>query len=64
MHGSSCGSSTTCWTQLQLLQLLDWFSAAELGDTRLELICIDRFEGIEPFRGIGQLTPEQMASAP
>ena len=48
--------------QLQILQLLNWFSANDLGATSLYLICIDRFEGIEPFRGIGQLSAEQMAS--
>ncbi len=48
--------------QLQILQLLDWFATAELEDTALELICIDRFEGIEPFRGLGQLSPAQLAS--
>ncbi len=48
--------------QLQILQLLDWFGRAELGSTHLELICIDRFDGVEPFRGIGQLNPDQMAS--
>jgi len=48
--------------QLQILQLLDWFSETDLGQTSLELICIDRFDGIDPFRGIGQLNTEQMAS--
>jgi hypothetical protein len=28
----------------------------------VELLCIDRFPGIEPFHGIGQLQPEQLAS--
>ena len=48
--------------QLQILQLLDWFARTDLGDTRLELICIDRFSGMEPFRGLGQLDPDQLAS--
>ncbi len=48
--------------QLQILQLLDWFSKAAIQDTSLEMICIDAFPGIEPFRGIGQLNAEQMAS--
>lgn len=48
--------------QLQILQLLDWFSDTDLADTRLEMICIDAFPGIEPFRGIGQLDVQQMAS--
>ena len=48
--------------QLQLLQLLDWFAAADLGGTDLGLICIGAFPGIEPFRGLGQLTPDQIAA--
>lgn len=48
--------------QLQIIQILDWFATAKLGNTVLEMICIDRFEGIDPFRGIGQLNPTQMAS--
>lgn len=49
--------------QLQLLRLLDWFgSRDDLSSTRLSLICIGSFPGIEPFHGLGQLSPEQMAS--
>ena len=48
--------------QLQLLQLLDWFADIDLGNMSLKLICIDRFAGIEPFRGLGQLNAEQIAS--
>lgn len=48
--------------QLQILQLLDWFSGVDLGNTSLNIICIDRFSGIEPFRGLGQLDVMQMAS--
>jgi hypothetical protein len=33
-----------------------------LGNERAELICIDAFPGIEPFHGMGQLSPEQLAS--
>lgn len=48
--------------QLQMLQILDWFSE-ELGEkTTLELICVDRFPGKPGFRGIGELSPEEMAS--
>jgi len=49
--------------QLQILQLLDWFSGADLGDAKLSMICIDRFPGIEPFRGLGQLNQEQMSGS-
>ena len=45
--------------QANLLYLLDWFGRRKLGKTRLSLICIGEFEGIEDFRGLGQLTGEQ-----
>ncbi|HWM90172.1 MAG TPA: DUF1835 domain-containing protein [Thermoanaerobaculia bacterium] len=48
--------------QLQLLRLLDWFGARDLGWGRLSLICIGEFPGVEPFHGLGDLNPEQMAS--
>ncbi len=48
------------YDQLQLLQLLDRFAAVESGETALYLICIDRFPGVEPFYGLGQLSAEQM----
>jgi len=48
--------------QLQLIRLLDWFGSRDRGWTRLSLICIGEFPGIEPFHGLGQLSPEQMAS--
>ena len=47
--------------QLQILQLLDWFENTEAPPDKLTIICIDRFHGIEPFRGLGQLNCEQMA---
>ncbi|TCK17492.1 uncharacterized protein DUF1835 [Thiogranum longum] len=50
------------YDQLQLLQLLDRFAEADWGETELGLICIDRFPGIEPFYGLGQLNAEQMAT--
>jgi hypothetical protein len=48
--------------QLQLLRLLDWFGARDLGWGRLSLICIGEFPGVEPFHGLGDLDPQQMAS--
>ena len=48
--------------QLQLLQILDWFADQDLSDTSLEMICINLFPGVDPFRGVGQLSPAQMAS--
>jgi hypothetical protein len=47
--------------QLQLVQLLDWFSAQDLGRVRLSLIQINRYPGIHSFHGLGQLTGEQLA---
>lgn len=48
--------------QVQLIYLLDWFAQRELGQTKLSLICIGEFPGIEGFRGLGQLNEEQLVS--
>jgi hypothetical protein len=48
--------------QLQILQLLDWFAGASFDRSNLKLISIDRFEGVPGFRGIGQLSPDQVAT--
>lgn len=48
--------------QLLLIRHLDWFSRRDLGGTRLGLICIDRFPGVEPFRGLATLHPTRLAS--
>jgi hypothetical protein len=48
--------------QTNLLYLLDWFAQHELGNTRLSLVCIDQFPGVTNFRGLGQLSAEQLAS--
>lgn len=48
--------------QLQIVQILDWFSGAKLKHTTLDMICIDRFPGKPDFRGLGQLSADQMAS--
>lgn len=50
------------YDQLLLVRHLDWFAAREIGDTRLSLICIDSYPGVADFRGLGQLTPGQLAS--
>lgn len=47
--------------QLQLVQILDWFSRPERRPDKLTLICIDNYPGISPFRGLGQLAPPQIA---
>ena len=48
--------------QVQLIYLLDWLSRGELGKTKLSLICIGDFPGIEDFRGLGQLNEAQLTS--
>jgi hypothetical protein len=48
--------------QVQLIYLLDWFSRRELGQTKLSLIHVGEFPGVESFRGLGQLNEEQLAS--
>jgi hypothetical protein len=50
------------YDQLQLIQILDWFHERDLGSTRLSMICIGAFPGVEPFHGLGQLTGVQLAS--
>ncbi|WP_254450203.1 DUF1835 domain-containing protein [Cohnella herbarum] len=46
--------------QTMLCFLLDWFSKQDLSKTKLSLLCIGEYPGIEPFRGLGQLSLEQM----
>jgi hypothetical protein len=48
--------------QLILIKVLDWFSRQSLGDVRLSLICIGRYPGMDHFVGLGELTPDQLAS--
>jgi hypothetical protein len=48
--------------QLLLIRALDAFAERGLGGTELSLICIGEFPGIVPFHGLGQLTPQQMAT--
>jgi hypothetical protein len=48
--------------QLHLLYLLDWFSRHDLAQTKLSLICIGAFPGKENFRGLGELSPTELAS--
>ena len=50
------------YDQLLLIRHLDWFSKQDQKNTRLSLICIDRFPGQQPFHGLGQLSPEEHAS--
>jgi hypothetical protein len=48
--------------QVNLVYLLDWFSRQELGRTRLSLICIGEFPGKPDFRGLGELSGDQLAT--
>lgn len=48
--------------QLQILQILDWFAEPEHEHPGLQMICIGAFEGLPNFRGLGQLSPEQIAT--
>lgn len=50
------------YDQLQLIQILDWFSHQDLGTTVISLICIDSFPGIANFVGLGQLNAAQLRS--
>jgi hypothetical protein len=48
--------------QLNLIYVLSRLSGRVLSRTRLSLICIGEFPGIDDFRGLGQLTAEQLVS--
>jgi hypothetical protein len=48
------------YDQLQLLQILDWLSGQERGETRVTLIAINAFPGRASFHGLGELTPAQL----
>ena len=47
--------------QANLLYVLDWCSHRERS-SKLTLICIDGFPGRPDFRGLGELTPKELAS--
>ena len=47
--------------QANLLYLLDWCAPRHL-DTKVSLICIGEFPGRSNFRGLGELTPPELAS--
>jgi hypothetical protein len=50
--------------QLILIRHLHWLSTIDRGATRFSLICIGSFPGITNFTGLGELTPEQLATLP
>jgi len=48
--------------QVQLIYLMHWFAGRDLGLTKLSLICINEFPGVQIFHGLGQLNEEQLLS--
>lgn len=48
--------------QVHLVYLLDWFSSQNLFNTKLSLICINEFPGKEGFRGLGELSADELTS--
>jgi len=48
--------------QLNLIYLLGKLRGQDFTGTTLSLVCIGEFPGIQDFRGLGQLTPEQLVS--
>ncbi len=46
--------------QSMLAYLLHWFKGQQLGNTKLSLLNIGEFPGIEPFHGLGQLSTAQL----
>ena len=48
--------------EIQLIYFLDWFAQRDLGQTKLSLICVAEFPGVEAFHGPGQLNETQLAS--
>lgn len=46
--------------QTMLAYLLHWFKEQSLENTKLSLLCIGAYPGIELFRGLGQLSTEQL----
>ena len=47
--------------QLNLLYMLDWFARTGLSEARVSLINVGEFPGRPNFRGLGELTPEELA---
>lgn len=48
--------------QIHLIYLLNWFAQRYSGQAKLSLICIGSFPGRENFRGLGELSAEELSS--
>lgn len=48
--------------QAMLCYLLHCFSSRNLGDAKLSLLSLDAYPGIERFRGLGQLSAQQLSA--
>jgi len=48
--------------QVQLIYILNWFAGRPLRQTKLSLICVDNFPGVQAFHGLGQLNEDQLTS--
>ena len=48
--------------QAVLIRLLDWYAARQDAHARLFLLLVNSHPGVERFIGLGQLTPEQLAT--
>ena len=48
--------------QVHLVYLLNWFANRDPGKTKLSLICIGSFPGRNNFRGLGELSAEELSS--
>ena len=49
------------YDQLQLIQILAWLAEIRSGPHEYFLICIDKYPGVESFRGLGDLNRQQMS---
>src|SRR5262245_49883319 len=47
--------------QLNLIQLLSWIRERGVSDSPVSLICIGSFPGRPQFKGLGELTPQELA---
>ncbi|CAM4367589.1 hypothetical protein FHS16_002837 [Paenibacillus endophyticus] len=50
------------YDQTMLSCLLRWFALQHVGSTKLYLLSIDQFPGIDLFHGLGQLTPAELST--